>query len=162
MENKAVSNTGPILHLTELNSIQILKMFSDVFIPAEVFKELSKFSIPVPNFITIKKLNKSSKDMVKILTNKFNLDFGEAHAISLMLQEKTDYFLTDDLDARMAANSLNLEVHGTVGVILRAFKNKMLSKQEAIEIVNRLQQSSSLFITQDLINDIIKSINSYK
>ncbi len=42
MADNAVSNTGPILHLTEINLIKVLDIFSSVFIPEEVAEELRK------------------------------------------------------------------------------------------------------------------------
>jgi len=80
----------------------------------------------------------------------------------LALQEKADYFLTDDLDARTVANVHGVEAHGTVGIILRAFREKIISKEKAIEKLNGLYAISSLFITKDLIDHIVKSINEFE
>ncbi|MBI2449578.1 DUF3368 domain-containing protein [Candidatus Pacearchaeota archaeon] len=96
-----------------------------------------------------------------ILTNQRNLDLGESHSIALLLQEKADYFLTDDLEARSVAKDYNLEVHGTIGIILRAFSKGIIEQRIAIEKINELYIKSSLFITKDLIEQIIRSINEF-
>src|SRR3990167_9131277 len=124
-----VSNTGPILHLAEIGLLKALNIFSRISIPMGVDNELRKNKITIPKKIRILKLNAKSKDIVKILANQYNLDMGEAEAIALALQEKTDYFITDDLDAREVAKNYRLEVHGTIGIMLRAYKNKIVDKR---------------------------------
>ena len=162
MGNKAVSNTGPIIHLTEINLIKALNIFQSITIPEEVKKELIKNNVPIPKRIKITKLKPESKDKTKILTNEYNLDLGEAEAISLALQEKVDYFLTDDLDARQIAKEFKLETHGTIGIILRAFKEKIISKEKTIEKIKELKTNSSLFITQDLISEVVESVKNFR
>ena len=90
------------------------------------------------------------------------MDLGEAEAIALTHQEKADYFLTDDLDARNVAITHSIKTRGTIGIISRAFREKIISKETAISKVRELQNKSSLFITQDLINEILGAINNFK
>ena len=161
MASKAVSNTGPILHLTEINLIEAFDVFSNVMIPKEVEEELIKNKIKVPKKIKILNLKSELKDTVKVLTNQHNLDLGESCAIALAIQEKADYFLTDDLEARSVSKKYNLEVHGTVGIILRSFREKLIDKKTALEKVRDLHTNSSLFITSDLIEQVIKNINEF-
>ena len=66
------------------------------------------------------------------------------------------------MEARIVAKEYNLEVHGTVGIILRAFRERKIDKAMAIEKVRELKSKSSLFITQDLIEEIITSIKEFK
>src|SRR3989344_6978127 len=112
MGNKAVSDTGPIIHLNEINLINSFDIFSELIIPEEVERELKSNKIPIFKKIKISKLSPDLKDKIKILTNQENLDLGEAFAIVLAMQEKADYFLTDDLNARNIAIKYNLQVHG--------------------------------------------------
>jgi len=158
----AVSDTGPILHLSEISIIDCLDIFSKIVVPDEVIKELKKNKIDVDKNLDLRLLKDEWKDLVKILTNQKDLDLGESCAISLALQEKINCFLTDDLEARIVAKEYDLEVHGTVGIILRAFREKLINKNKAIEKVKELKSKSSLFITQDLIEEVISSINEFK
>ena len=159
---RAVSNTGPIIHLTEINLTKILNLFSNVLIPIEVEKELSKHKIKIPSKIIIKNLQPKFKDRAIIIENEFSLDSGESHAISLTLQEKSNFFFTDDLDARSAAQDLNIRAHGTIGVIARAFREKIIEKELAINKFKELYEKSSLFITRDLVEEAINEIEKYK
>ena len=162
MGSKAVSNTGPIIHLTEINLIRILTIFQNITIPEEVEEELIKNKVSIPKKIKITQLRPESKDKTKILTNEYNLDLGEAEAISLALQEKSDYFLTDDLGARQIAKEYNIETHGTIGIILRAFKERLIGREITIEKIKELKTNSSLFITQDLISAVVESVKNFR
>ena len=161
MANKSVSNTGHILHLHEINLLNVLDIFSHILIPYEVENELRKNKIVFPSKVKVTALENDFKDRVKIFVNQHNLDFGEAEAIALALQERADYFLTDDLDARQVARDYHLDVHGTIGIILRSCKESIISKELAIEKVRELKTKSSLFITQDLIDEVIKAIQDF-
>ena len=98
----------------------------------------------------------------KIFANGYLLDLGEAQAIALCIQEKANYFLTDDLEARRVAKRFKLEVHGTIGIILRTFRKKILTKKEAVEKIRELQTKSSLFITSNLIERALSEIENFK
>lgn len=158
-----VSDTGPLIHLAEINLIKALDAFQEVCVAEEVINELKKNKAKENIFRKIKLINLKPKfkDVAEILVNKFSLDLGESQSIALALQEKAGYFLTDDLDARTVANVHGVEAHGTVGIILRAFRENIISKETAVKKVNELYTASSLFITKDLIQQIIKSIKEF-
>ena len=46
------------------------------------------------------------------------LDYGEAEAIGLARQLKADWLLTDDAAARLIAKEMEIEAHGSLGVVL--------------------------------------------
>ena len=95
--DKIVSNTGPLLHLSEINLTTIFRLFKHAFIPSVVAEELRKYNVHVPSSVNVLPLSAEGKDHVKVLANQYDLDEGEAAAIALALQEKAQVFLTDDL-----------------------------------------------------------------
>jgi len=159
---KIVSNTGPLLHLSEINLIKIFKLFKHAFVPSAVAEELKKYSVHIPSSVIVLPLSAQGKDHVKILANQHNLDEGEAAAIALALQEKAQMFLTDDLAARAVAKAYLLEVHWTIGIVLRAFKEKIIDKKLALEKIDELYKNSSLFITLDLVNEVKEAIEKFQ
>ena len=164
---KAVFDTSPLIHLNEVGLLRVLKLFKVIFIAGEVVEELSKnraLHAEVKQVMNIKPLQLKStyKDMSKLMIEKYGIDFAESSSIALSIQEKTGLFITDDLDARTVAKSLNIEVHGTLGLIARAYREKIISEETAIGKINELHEKSSLFITKDLVERIIKDIKSYK
>ena len=162
MAGKSVSDTGPIIHLNEISLIKALGAFKEVCIAEEVKNELIKNKVNVPKSISLINIKPQFKDVAEILVNKFSIDLGESQSIALALQEKAVYFLTDDLDARTVANVHGIEAHGTIGIILRAFRENIISKETAVKKINELYTISSLFITKDLINKVVNSINEFK
>src|SRR3989344_8285551 len=139
MVNEAVSNTGPIIHLTEINFTKAFNIFNSITTTPEVLSELIKNETTLPKKIKIINIKAEWKDKVKVLTNQYNLGLGEASALTLAMQEKTDYFLTDDLEARAIAGKYNIETHGTIGIILRAFRDKIIDKGGAIEKIGEIK-----------------------
>jgi predicted nucleic acid-binding protein len=67
---------------------------------------------------------------------------GEAEALALACEIRSDWFLTDDAVARLMAESLNIEVHGSIGVVLWAAANKLVKKPEGELFLAGLEKSS--------------------
>ena len=162
MANKAVSNTGPLLHLKEIEALNLLSIFDFVFIPNEVAEELKEKKFMIVRKIKVKSLDTKFKYLSNLLSIKFDIGLAEVEAIALAMQEKADYFLTDDLDVRSVANSYNIEVHGTIGTVLRAFREKIIDEKTTISNINRLYANSSLFLTKELISQVIGSIKQFR
>jgi len=162
--NNVVSNSGPLIHLAQVDYFKILNIIKNIYITHEVFDEVCSFDLPGKDevkkskIIKIKHLNHKAKDFSNLLSQKYSLDLGEATSISLAKQEKINLFLTDDLSARFVSDELGLEVHGTVGIVLKAFREGIITKKKSIEIIKKLYEESAIFITKDLVNYIIKEI----
>jgi predicted nucleic acid-binding protein len=63
-------------------------------------------------------------------------------ALALALEIKSDWFLTDDAAARLMAESLGIETHGSIGVVLWAAADKLVKKAEAETCWSGLEKSS--------------------
>ncbi|MDI6888380.1 MAG: hypothetical protein QMC78_01620 [Methanocellales archaeon] len=155
---KAVSNFGPLIHLHEIDCVETLKIF-DVIISSKVKSELRGIEVPG---VKIQPLTEKGKNRAAMLVRKYGIELGEASAIALAEHSGIKLFLTDDLDARLVAKRLNLEPHGSMGILLRAFREGILTKKEVVKKVEELETKSSLFITHDLIKKTIKEIERYK
>ncbi len=70
------------------------------------------------------------------------LDPGEAEAVALARQINAQWLLTDDAAARLFGQSLSLEVHGSLGVVLWAAAVGRLNRADAEAALDRLAQSS--------------------
>ncbi|MFH0954987.1 MAG: hypothetical protein V1777_02700 [Candidatus Micrarchaeota archaeon] len=148
---KAVVDSGPLIHLNEIGAVAALSIFDCVSPPA-VQEEVRQ----IPNFVKIK--SGFETDLVQILQNEFALGLGESECIALAKTEKIPLFLTDDLDARTTAEQFDLEPHGTVGILLKAYKKKIFSKKQTVEYVQKLKTHSTLYITTDLIRFILDEL----
>ena len=117
-------------------------------------------SITLPN-VTLKQLTAQSKDFAKYLIEQFSLDLGEATALAICKQERIKLLFSDDLEARHIAYSLGFEAHGSPYIILRAFRENIISKNQAKEYVNQAYKKSSLFLTKDLLDWTLIEIDPY-
>lgn len=145
----AVSNAGPLIHLSEIEATAAFGVLGRLLIPEEILNETRAF--PNKKAVVVK-LEEKQKDAAKFITASYSLQLGESAAIALALQLGIRLFLTDDLEARTVARHYNLEVHGTVGILVRAFANRIFTGEEVISFLRLLRTKSSLFITEDLLN----------
>jgi len=168
VKTEAVSDSGPLIHLSEINQFKALEIFKKVLITPEIQTEINakeapgKKEVEKSKLIEIKNLNAKSKDFTRFLCSKYYLHLGESSAIALIRQEDIEFFLTDDLGARLVANHYNIKAHGCLGILTRAFREKKISKKEVIIALQNLKDKSSLFITSNIISMVIKEIEEYK
>ncbi|MBM4137706.1 MAG: hypothetical protein FJ241_12890 [Nitrospira sp.] len=109
-----VCDAGPILHLQEAKLLELLQKAGKVYIPQMVDIELSEL-YPLwekhrPEWILIERLLPHETVQAESLFLSGLLDFGEAEAIILSKRLNPEWFLTDDTEARILANSSGLEV----------------------------------------------------
>jgi predicted nucleic acid-binding protein len=151
---RIVSNTGPLLHLTEAQTLSLLRFAGELHIPAMVAIELGR-QLPTwqtPEWIMVDNVTGIFGKQAIAWQQAGLLDPGEAEAIALVSQIQADWFLTDDAAARLLAQSLNLEVHGSLGIVLWAAAVGHLSQGEAEQALERLSHSS-LWISTRILAD---------
>lgn len=161
MNRAIVCDTGPLLHLHEAGAIHLLKSAGDILIPSTVAMEFkqntSKWKLP--NWIHIHRLNTQFSAQSFEWVQKEIIDGGEADAIGPALQMKCDWFLTDDAGARQFAESLGLEVHGSIGLLLSAVAvGHIESREQARRLLTGLVHSS-LWISERVIMEAEKAID---
>ncbi len=157
----AVFDTGPLIHLAEINKLHLLEIVKEKLAPDAVIKEFRNHRVEHLDLLT-PTLSFESKDYAKTLEKEHFLDIGESEAISLAKQEDIKYFFTDDWYARNVAKRLNLNVHGTLGIVIRAYREKAICKSEAFDILDDLFNDSSLFITYKIINKGKRMLEEYE
>ena len=64
-------------------------------------------------------------------------------------------FLTDDSAARFAAEAQGLQVHGTVGLIVRAVRRGLRSRSEVLALLSGIPERSSLHLARRLLDEVI-------
>ncbi|NIM18088.1 MAG: DUF3368 domain-containing protein [Candidatus Aminicenantes bacterium] len=126
---KVVSNSTPLIALSKIDKLNIIKEFFDsIIIPDAVFIEVAtdkkeregKEEVLKAKWVQTQKVsNNLAVDILLV-----NLDVGEAEAITLAKEIKADLLLIDDKDGRKAAKSLGIPVTGTVGLLLRYYRGK--------------------------------------
>lgn len=149
---KAVCDTSVLIAFDTLGKKEILyEIFSNVIIPGGVQDELrvDLMGFVLEEWITVKKIR--NIDLYRNLCLK--LDEGESEAITLSLEEKPDYILLDDKDARKEAMSLGLNVIGTVGLLLLAKKRGFITS--VTEEIKKLEKRINFRLSENLKRLII-------
>jgi predicted nucleic acid-binding protein len=142
-----VVDAGPIIHLDQIDSLQLLSVFDSVVAPETVYKELSAGEIPEDLGNLEYEIRTAEGD-----TAYEGLDKGETAALQLAeISEADPVFLTDDLDAREQSNQLDIEVHGSIGIIVLNFSQGDLKFDEAVSLMRRLQEETQLFVTETVV-----------
>jgi len=88
-------------------------------------------------WIEVMRASESKRKQISKLFGE--IDYGEAAVIALALEGHGQNVIIDDAEARTAAEYFELKVHGTLYVILEAYKrNFFKSKAEVIKLVNNM------------------------
>ena len=93
---------------------------------------------------------------VLAVTPFYTLHQGETEALMLCMQFVESTLLTDDTAARLAAQSLGVSAHGTLGLLLRAIRRGTRTKEQVSHILAMIPSQSSLHIRPSLLADIIR------
>lgn len=166
MESKpqAVIDTGPVIHLSEINALYCLRICAKIWMPESVLIEIKRMlrKAQVPE--NIKAYHLYRKEMLRAVSiaKKFSLHLAESEALAIAVQNKIKIFFTDDLDARIAAQQLKLIPIGTLGIILRAYREKLVTKEVAKKYIENLQEESTLFLTAKLVQIALSAIEEFE
>src|SRR5574341_1338517 len=165
---KAVSNTGPIIHLSEVGYFHCLRIVENLLIPKAVESEIRSKNAPGKNelrsagWITTKELDGVQKEKADKIAKDFGIEMADAEAIVLAKTNDIKLLFTDDKSAREIAEYYDLEVHGSAGILARAYRSKILSYEEVKEALQRLHQHSSLYITDRVYKIVLDLIEMTK
>ena len=152
-----VSNSGPIIHFNDINRLKLLNNFTKIFVPLKVSNEIGNLLSKLTKTNIIKVSSKDTNNLSKQL-KRFKLHSAEIDAI--YLAKKLDkIFLTDDLAAREAAKKLEIDVHGSIGIIVLFYKRGIISINEAKIFINDLYEKSSLFVSRAIVDIAMKEIS---
>jgi predicted nucleic acid-binding protein len=151
---EVVSDTGPILHLEEASLLDLLRLVAETRIPnavdAELCASLPSWATQRPPWITLQSLAEPHVADALAWQQAGLLHAGEAEAIALTRQTKASWLLTDDAAARLFAEALGIEAHGSLAVVLLAAGTGAVSRAAADAAITALAQSS-LWVTPRVV-----------
>jgi predicted nucleic acid-binding protein len=114
MSEQAIVDTSALIALEKINTVHVLcRIYSSIVLPEAV---ISEFGPPPIDCYSIEKVK---SPMVRLFIRDLNLGRGEAESIALASEMGLTLVL-DDLKARKIAETLDLRITGTIGVLLKA------------------------------------------
>ena len=121
MQKTIISDTSCLILLQKIGELDLLlRLFQTVFITPEITKE---YELPLPNWVIIEA--PANKTYQRIL--EASLDKGESSAIALGLEKTDPLLIIDDLKGRKFAEKLGLKISGTLGVLIIAKNQNLIS-----------------------------------
>lgn len=158
-----VTDNGPIIHLSEIGQIECLNLFRPVCVPSLIYEEIKAkrgpgFGEIEGEVFEIKKIIKKDDNLIETFSEHYILSRPDASVLALAYRMGAEIVFTDDLDLRDAVKSRKMTPVGTIGILLRAYREGQLSNRKLNEALDDLLDRSSLFITKELIAQAKKAI----
>lgn len=148
MDRIIISDTSCLIALSKIDKINLLKdLYHEVLITSEVYNE---FGDSLPDWIIITEVQNKRKQ--KELEKR--LDKGEASSIALALEMDNSTLIIDEIKGRKLAQSLNIDIIGTIGLIILSEKKGLVLDVASLilKLVNK-----GFRLSDSLINKIIEN-----
>ncbi len=153
---KAACDTGPILHLHEIDRSGCFSVFGKIFVPGPVLEEIHDNTIVQcirrKKIFEFGRFRKPDKVSVEYTALRFAISIADASVLHCARAKGLKVIITDDLGLREIAWNRGLQPVGSIGILLRACREKVLTEPETLASLDDLMVKSSLFITPGLIN----------
>ncbi len=158
-----VCDAGPLIHLDELGSLDLLGDFPEVLVPEAVWREVLKHrpSALEMKSVVLVRIAPSGEQTTPLLRGLFetmSLHRGEQEALALATKHEDSLLLTDDTAARLAAGVLGLGVHGTIGILIRSIRRTQRTKEQVLDLLRAIPAKSTLHLNRSFLAKIIDQV----
>lgn len=156
--NDVISNATPLIAFARIGQLSLMqRMVGQLVIPEAVAEEITnytrnaagKISLLEESWIQVESLQ-SDEQMSLLLST---LDRGEAEVIALALERKASLVLIDELTGRKVAESLQLKVTGSVGLLIRA---KQIGEIAAVKPLLGAMREAGIYFSQRFIDSVLQ------
>ncbi len=156
---KVISNTTPILSLLKINKLSVLRdLYGEIYIPFAVYEEIENGK-DKSYYQNLKNIDWIKIQKIKSESSRFyfmDLDKGEAEVLILANEMGADLVIIDEVLGRRYAKKMELNLTGTLGILLKAKQKGLLSQIQNLLI--ELQEKGSWFNPQ-LIEKVLQLAN---
>ena len=130
-----VSNSSPLINLARIERFGLLRHFyGAIVIPSAVYAEVvtrgnerdGSQDVRAAGWIR----QQSPQDPLAVDALAAELDRGEASAIILARELNAEYLLIDEIRGRRIAENLGISVIGTLGILARAKREKIIANMK--------------------------------
>ena len=154
---KVIVNSTPLIILSKIGELEILKnLYGEIMIPRAVFEEVTR-----KNDLANEKILKSEWIKIFEVQDKSDrkiyqakLHDGEVEVMMLAKEISADLLIIDDNSAKKFAKFLCFKVTGTLGILLKAKSEKIIS--EVRPILDKML-AEKFYISDKIINLVLKT-----
>jgi predicted nucleic acid-binding protein len=163
---EAVADAGPLIHLTEINCLPLLRLFGTLHVPDGVWSETVEQDrvqeIDISGLANIRRHTLPQVQVAQFIRQNGldKLQAGEVECLYLCGTACISTLLTDDLAVREVARSLHLSAVGSLGIIVRAYRERLITLADAERHITELYDLSSLFVTRAIIALAIEQLRA--
>lgn len=153
MPERAIADTSALIALEKIDLLDVLcKIYTEIILPEAV---ISEFGTPTIDCYTTKRVKSI---LVNLFISDLNLGKGESEVIALSIETGLKTIM-DDQKARKVAETLGLNVTGTIGILLKAEKMGLIksSYEKAKDL-----RAKGFFVSDELLEDILKFMKEQK
>lgn len=161
-----VADTTPLISLMKVGHLNLVQqLFGEIQIPNAVYQELvynTRFpeeSRQIRECPFIKKVDVEDVRAVELLRRSSGLDAGESEAIILADTKNVFLLLMDEVKGRQVAKQMGIQIMGTIGMFLAAYKEQLLSREEILNCIEILK-TTGRHISSKLYEQLIEKIYS--
>ena len=166
-----VCDSGPLIALAKLNRLQVLiDLWGTVQITDTVYEESVVFGQAhgAPDALTIRLFWQQHQLPVvpvpAIVLAAYQpalaLDPGEHATFALALTLNDVLVLVDDEEARSEARRLGLPIRGTLGVLVAAYRQALLTLSEVELLINEVAARPDIWISAALCAQVLRSLRA--
>jgi len=158
---KIICNATHLIDFASINRLDILKsLFTEIVIPQAVYSETVESGFPnsetIVNGIEAAWVQvKSVQEMPESIP--LELDAGEREVIALALSEQTTRVVLDEKRARKVAQSLKLDVIGTLGILILAKQNQIIPKVKPL--LDAMMTEAQYWVNESLYDNVLQAVS---
>ena len=160
-----VCDAGPLIHLDELTCLDLLADFPAVLVPAAVWEEVERHrpTALVAAGVQLHRVQAptAASPEVQALARLLALHRGEIEALTVAAANPGSLLLTDDTAARLAATSLRMTAHGTLGLLLRGLRRGRRTKEQLMTTLRELPSASTLHLKRSLLDEVLRQVDEW-
>jgi len=146
--NNIISDATPLIYLAKIEKISLLKsLYNTIIISPEIKNEIvdeGKRLKEKDSFLIEKEIKDGFIEVIKVsnyIKPVFKIDKGELSILSLAKELSIKDVLIDEKLARIAAKVEGLTPRGTLFVILKNLKLKLINFDDFLRILNSLLEA---------------------
>ena len=143
-----ISDSGPLISLMKAERLNLLQsLYGEVLIPEAVFSEVTtnpKYedeAKQIRSSAFIRVVSVEDRKAVSLLQRAAGLDLGESEAIVYADDNKADILLIEDGAGRKVAQQMRIRVRGSIGILLYAFDENILSRTEVEDALDKMRKA---------------------
>jgi predicted nucleic acid-binding protein len=163
-------DASPLMTLGKLNRLDLLaSLFSEVQIPRAVYDEVVTQGLTrgAADAVTVRLFWQSHQwpivdvpeTTVSAYVPPMVLDPGELEVLALAQSLADPLVLLDDEVARAEARRLKLRLCGTLGILVRAYRQRLLSFDQAELLIREIAARPDIWIAARLCEQVLASLH---